>query len=76
MMDRSVLCLQAVDTALEGHDYLLNRGFSAADIMMGYTLMLADKLLDESFGSNVGAYYHRLIERPGFVVANAENQLL
>lgn len=76
MMDRSVLCLEAVDAALEGRDYLLTSGFSAADIMMGYTLLLADKLLDEEFGTEVGAYYRRLSERPGFVVANAGNRLL
>jgi glutathione S-transferase len=76
MMDRSVLCLQAVDSALEGRDYLLTRGFSAADIMMGYTLLLADKLLDEPFGAQVNDYYRRLSERPCFTVANAGNRLL
>lgn len=76
MMDRSVLCLQAVDAALTGREYLLNFGFSAADVMMGYTLLLADKLLDEPFPAQVRDYYERLVRRAGFQIADAGNNLL
>lgn len=69
MMDRSLLCLNAVNDAVAKRDYLLQEGFSAADIMMGYTLLLASSLLSEPFPDNALAYYQRLGERPGFAIA-------
>ena len=71
MMDRSLLCLQAVSDAVAGRDYLLGAAFSAADIMMGYTLLLADSLLDEPFPEPARFYYERLQQRPAFAVAAA-----
>lgn len=69
MMDRSLLCLHAVDDAVSQKDYLLGDEFSAADIMMGYTLLLADSLLSETFPDNAQAYWQRLQKRPGFAIA-------
>jgi glutathione S-transferase len=69
MMDRSLLCLHAVDDAVSQRDFLLGDEFSAADIMMGYTLLLADSLLSETFPDNAQAYWQRLQERPGFAIA-------
>ena len=69
MQNRAGLCLEAVDSAVANRDYLLGAEFSAADIMMGYTLLLADALLDEPMPPGASAYYGRLTERPGFAVA-------
>jgi len=71
MMDRSMLCLNAVDAAVAEREYLLSSGVSAADIMMGYTLLLAVALLPGDFPAAAQAYYQRLQQRPGFAVAAA-----
>ena len=69
MRDRSRSCLTAVDDALAGHDYLIGDEFTAADVMMGYSIFLAlrVKAMDEGEFPNVTAYYDRLSARPAFV---------
>lgn len=56
--------LQAVETGLANSEFLLPMGFSAADIMMGYSLelLLQLNLLADSF-PNVRAYLTRLKTR-------------
>ncbi|MCB1644851.1 MAG: glutathione S-transferase, partial [Pseudomonadales bacterium] len=44
MKDRAWLCVEALDQALSGKDYLLSE-FSAADIMMGYSLFLTERFI-------------------------------
>ena len=49
-----------VEAALADRDYLLDSGFGAADIMMGYTLRLVDRAgLLGDYG-NASAYLERL----------------
>lgn len=57
-------CLQVVERALNGQDYLLGE-FYAADIMMGYTLELTRrfKILDERFPDTLD-YLASLKQRP------------
>jgi len=69
MRDRATLCLAAVDDAVRDTDYLLGAGFSGADVMMGYTLLLAERLLPGPLPDAARAYYGRLSKRPGFVLA-------
>jgi glutathione S-transferase len=69
MRDRAALCLAAVDDAVRNRDYLLGAEFSGADVMMGYTLLLAQRLLSEPLPDAARAYYDRLSTRPGFVLA-------
>ena len=59
--------LNVVERSLEGKKYLLGSDFSAADIMMGFTLGVARMfgVLDESL-PNLQAYFARLEERPAF----------
>ena len=71
MQERSRLCIQALDPVLADRPYLLGETFSAADIMTGYSLMLATRLVPGGFPSNVAAYWQRLCERPGYVAAIA-----
>jgi glutathione S-transferase len=71
MQERSRLCIQALDQALADRPYLLGETFSAADIMTGYSLMLATRLVPGGFPPNVAVYWQRLSERPGYVAAIA-----
>jgi len=59
--------LQVVETALTHREFLLESGFSGADIMMGFTLGCAQMLgaLTERF-PNATAYLKRLEARPAF----------
>ena len=58
-----------VDTALEGRDYLIG-GFSAADIMLGHALFMANRLgqVPEEL-SNLKGYVKRIEARPAFQTA-------
>ena len=59
--------LKVLDDHLKGRKYLLGDEFSAADVMMGYTVNGAKfgGILDARF-PNVEAYLTRLSERPAF----------
>ncbi len=59
--------LKGLETALSGCSYLCGERFTAADISVGYALMLADYLrLSDSFKANTKEYWRRLRARPGF----------
>ena len=61
-----------VERALEGRDFLLASGFSAADVMMGVTLLIARRLksVDSKF-TNLATYLARLEARPALQKALA-----
>ncbi len=71
MKGRARLCAQALDEWLEGRTWLLGDDFSAADIMMGYTLRFYPRLVAEPLPSRVESYWTRLTERPAFRSAEA-----
>ena len=56
---------------LQIRDYLVDSEFSAADIMMGYSLFLAQRVgaMDDEEFPNVTAYLARLRGRPAFLRA-------
>ena len=59
--------LKAVDTALQQQDFLCAGRFTAADVSVGYALLLAQHLgLEPRFGEQVRAYWQRLKLRPAF----------
>ena len=65
-------CLDAIEAALEGADYLVANQFGAADIMVGYTLMVVGLVgLLGNDHPRTSAYLARLSERDGFKVASA-----
>lgn len=66
MADRAALCLDAVAAATSGRDYLLGEEFTAADVMTGYSLLLADRLVPERMPEGVQPYWQRLRARPAF----------
>ncbi|MBU6372962.1 MAG: glutathione S-transferase family protein [Alphaproteobacteria bacterium] len=65
--------LRGVDRALaDGRDWLCAGRFTAADISVGYALLLAKSLkLDEAFTPPIAAYWARLQAREGFERAKA-----
>jgi len=71
--ERAEICLDAIEAALEGRDYLMGSELTAADIMMGYSLALAQRLdvLDDRYPKLL-AYMSRLEARPGFRIAFAD----
>jgi glutathione S-transferase len=73
MKNRARVCLDALEQTLADQDYLLGDAFSAADIMMGYTVLLTRmfKVLGEDH-PGVQNYFSRLAERVGFQRATAD----
>jgi glutathione S-transferase len=69
---RAEAALDTLERALDGRSYLLGKEFSGADIMMGYTLRVAQGfgVLDERY-PNTTAYLRRLESRDGFQKALA-----
>lgn len=64
--------LRAVDAAVSKADHLCAGRFTAADISVGYALLLAETLgLSERFSPTVAAYWARLQQREGFKRAKA-----
>jgi glutathione S-transferase len=65
--ERAASSLAVVEEALGADDYLVGNVFSAADVMMGFTLLAARWLgvLDARF-PRLGAYLDRLESRPAF----------
>ncbi len=70
---RALACLDALEAAVPNGAYLVNRAFSAADIMMGYTLILARRfnVLTKTNYPNVNAYMARLETHAGFIKAQS-----
>jgi len=66
-VQKTRVCLEVVDQAVSDRDFLLGAEFSAADIMMGFSLrLLANiKVLDDQY-PNVQAYLERLKIRDAY----------
>jgi len=64
--------LRAVETALAHGEHLCAGRFTAADVSVGYALLLAEHLgLSPEFGERTLMYWHRLQQRPGYQRAMA-----
>ncbi|MDQ0570391.1 glutathione S-transferase [Variovorax paradoxus] len=64
--------LRTLEPLLAGRDHLCAGRFTAADVSVGYALLLAEHLgLAERFTPSVAAYWARLQARPGFKAAMA-----
>jgi glutathione S-transferase len=67
--------LRAVEAATGKAETLCADRFTAADIVIGYALRLAENIgLAKDFGPNVAAYWQRLQQRDGFQRAVAAEQ--
>ncbi|WP_077000819.1 glutathione S-transferase family protein [Variovorax sp. KK3] len=59
--------LRSVEPMLAEQEFLCANRFTAADISVGYALLLAQHLqLDQGFTRSVAAYWQRLQQRPAF----------
>ena len=59
--------LRAVEAAVANQEYLCADRFTAADVAVGYALLLAEHLgLSPQFGEATRMYWHRLQQRPGY----------
>jgi glutathione S-transferase len=68
--------LRHVDRALAKADYLCAGRFTAADISVGYALLLARQLkLDAKFSPAIQAYWDRLDGRPAFQAARKAQKM-
>lgn len=68
--------LRHVDRALAEAEWLCADRFTAADISVGYALLLANSLkLSETFSPAVAAYWERLKARPAFQSAKAAQKM-
>ena len=66
--------LRRAVAGLEGGYYAAGR-FTAADVSIGYALLLAGKLgLDAQFTPEIAAYWKRLSTRPGYLKAKAAQE--
>ena len=71
-MGKAAEMLAFSDTALQSSIYVLGSEFTAADIMLGYSLSFADHLgLVDDRHRNVRSYLARLLERPAYQEALA-----
>jgi glutathione S-transferase len=67
--------LRAVGRALQDQDWLCAGRFTAADISVGYALLLAAQIgFEPEFSPAVAAYWARLQARPGFKAAKASQR--
>ena len=64
MQARSHICLGAIDEAVAGKDFICD-DFSAADIMLGYSMMLVDRLAPTDAYPEAARYWQGLQARPG-----------
>ena len=72
---RTDVRLRAVEAATAKAETLCAGRFTAADIVIGYALRLAENIgLAKDFGPNVAAYWTRLQQREGFKRAVAAEQ--
>lgn len=68
--------LRHVDRALDAGEWLCADRFTAADISVGYALLLANSLqLSAKFSPAVAAYWERLKARPAFQSAKAAQKM-
>jgi glutathione S-transferase len=64
---RAVSCIEALQEALAERRYLLGDTFTAADIMMGYSLVLGRRVgALQPEHQTAASYLDRLAERPAF----------
>ncbi len=69
MGNRAGECLLAIGDAVENQQFICGDEFTAADIMLGYGLHLAEMLVPEKIPEKLQPYWTRLKERPAFQVA-------
>ncbi len=71
MARRAADCLRAIGQHVEKRQYLVGEQFTAADIMVGYGIYIAEILIPEHMPETLSAYWQRLSARSAFAAAKA-----
>ena len=74
MQSRIYKCLDALNEALEGKDFILGKDFTAADISLGYSLLIAKNRIDKEFPEKVDKYWGNISSRRAFITARSREQ--
>ena len=74
MQSRIYKCLDALNEALEGKDFILGKDFTAADISLGYSLFIAQNRIDKEFPEKVDKYWGNISSRRAFITARSREQ--
>ena len=74
MQVRSRLCAAAIDDAIRDRNYIVGDAFSAADIMLGYSLKLCEMLAPFDDYEQAMRYWRALSARPAAQVAFGDMQ--
>ncbi|MDC1172076.1 glutathione S-transferase family protein [Alphaproteobacteria bacterium] len=69
MQSRIFKCILVLDKALEEKPFILGKEFSAADISLGYTLLIAQDRIEESLPQRVLDYWDSISSRKAFKIA-------
>ncbi len=64
MQSRAHMCMKAIDDAVRGKQFICG-DFTAADIMLGYSMMLVDRLAPTNDYAEATRYWQELQQRPG-----------
>ena len=71
MQNRGEQCAIAVGDAIGDKAFILGDDFSAADINLGYSIMLAQRFLPNGLPESIKPYWQRLSSRPAFIRATS-----
>ena len=71
MANRAAACLSAVAEHMQNRQYLVGERFTAADVMTGYSILIAEALIPDQIPANLAPYWQRLQARPAFATARA-----
>ena len=71
MRERAWLCVSALEAALQNRPWILGDAFSAADVMLGYSLKLHVELAPGELPTAVAGYWDSVNARPGYQAAVA-----
>ena len=74
MQSRIYKCLDALNEALKGKDFILGKDFTAADISLGYSLLIAQNRIDKEFPEKVDKYWGNISSRRAFITARSREQ--
>ena len=74
MQSRIYKCLDALNEALEGKEFILGKDFTAADISLGYSLLIAQNRIDKEFPEKVDKYWGNISSRRAFITARSREQ--
>ena len=74
MQSRIYKCLDALNEALEGNDFILGKNFTAADISLGYSLLIAQNRIKKDVPERVAKYWSNISSRSAFISARSREK--